>query len=612
LLQDSRFAILKIMQQKHLAILDFGSQYMHLIVRAIRHLGVSAKIYPTDVNAHDLHEAWGIIISGGPQSVVEQKLSYDPGIFKLGIPVLGLCYGHQLMAHHLGGQVTPAHHREYGRAEIALQNQNKLFFGLKTKEQVWMSHWDSVTTVPAGFKIIGKTADCPVAAMADETRNFYGLQFHPEVHHTLGGVKILENFVFKICRAEKNWSMSEYLKALEAKIKKQVGEKKVFLLVSGGVDSSVAFALLQKILGKQRVYGLHIDNGFMRLNESLAVKKSLAKAGFDNLKIVNASDQFLQAVEGVVDPEEKRKIIGRTFLAVQKAEFKKAFLNEKEWLLGQGTIYPDTIESGGTKTSDTIKTHHNRVDEVLEMINKGLVVEPLVDLYKDEVRQIGQKLGLDDILLKRWPFPGPGLAIRCLCSHGTPAPDLKKVDKKLTEIIGHNFIPTILPLKSVGVQGDQRSYCQVVMLQGEFTGWTELDRLSTQITNKVTGLSRVVLDVTPGQVAATKMQLKRGYLTKTRLHILQQAEKIVQEVVIEFGIYDDIWQFPVILLPLSFGQGETVVLRPFESREVMTANFYPMPQEVLQKMVKRILQVEGIGAVMYDITNKPPATTEWE
>ena len=378
---------------------------MHLISRRVRQLGVLSKIYPTDVNAHDLKDAWGVIISGGPNSVTDQKLSYDPGIFDLDVPILGLCYGHQLMTHHYGGIVTPAHNREYGMATLTVLNKDSLLKGLEDTEQAWMSHWDSVTQVPEGFEVIGTTEDCPVGAMANVEKKRYGLQFHPEVHHTTHGQTLLENFVFNICKAEKNWSMEEYLAQLKEEITNQVGEKKVFLLVSGGVDSSVAFALLEEVLGKGNVYGLHIDNGFMRSNESALVKKSLAAAGFDDLHVVDASDRFISAVKGMIDPEEKRHAIGKVFLDVQKDVFAELKFKQSEWLLGQGTIYPDTIETGGTNASDTIKTHHNRVPEIVEMINAGQVVEPLANLYKDEVRELGTQIGLPEKAIPgSWAF----------------------------------------------------------------------------------------------------------------------------------------------------------------------------------------------------------------
>lgn len=600
--------------KKHIAILDFGSQYMHLNTRRIRQLGVLSKIYPTDVNAHDLKDAWGIILSGGPNSVTDNNVPYDPGIFDLDIPILGLCYGHQLMAHHFGGVVTPAHNREYGLATLQVKEKNALFNGLDDTEQVWMSHWDSVTKVPEGFHVTGMTDDCPVAAMANPEAKRYGAQFHMEVHHTTHGMQMLKNFVFDICGAEKNWSMDEYLEELTQEVKDSVKDRNVFLLVSGGVDSAVAFALLEKILGKKRVYGLHIDNGFMRKDESQLVARALADAGFDNLHVVDASQTFLDAVKGMTDPETKRKMIGRVFLDVQHAEFTKLGHNADEWMLGQGTIYPDTIESGGTNTADTIKTHHNRVDEILEMINAGKVIEPLAALYKDEVRELGRQLGLPEALVNRWPFPGPGLSIRTLCSDGKPA-DMPNGDALNTQV---NDIATqqqlsafVLPIRSVGVQGDQRSYQHPAVITGSTSSWDAVRETSIKITNGVTGVNRVVYAVA-GNVTPSNATVIEGYLTRERLDLLRQVDSVVDAFVHEHALYDAIWQFPVILLPVSFGTGETVVLRPIESQEAMTVNFYPMNMDLLEQLAGQIMAISGIGAVLYDATNKPPATIEWE
>lgn len=603
------------MKHKHIAILDFGSQYTHLISRRIRQLGVLAKIYPTDVNAHDLEgEVYGVILSGGPQSVNEQKLQYDPGIFNLPVPVLGLCYGHQLMAFHYGGEVRPGTHREYGKADITVLNSDSILGRLEEKEQVWMSHWDSVAVLPDGFETIAETGDCPVAGMANHDTQRYGLQFHPEVHHSTHGMTILENFVFDICDAETNWSMEQYLEELREEIKEQVGDKKVFLLVSGGVDSSVAFALLEDILGKERVFGLHIDNGFMRKNESENVGKALAEAGFDDLHVIDASDRFLLATEKMTDPETKRRKIGQIFLDAQKDVFTDLEFNPEEWLLGQGTIYPDTIESGGTDTSDTIKTHHNRIPEIVEMINAGRVIEPLSSLYKDEVREIGHQLGLPRHLIERWPFPGPGLSIRCLCSDGVEQPieNEEETQGKLSDMAEpYGAQATVMPVQSVGVQGDQRSYQHPAVIHGAQPTWEELNALSTDITNSVHGINRVVLHV-GGDVQMSDMKLVEGYLTRERLDLLREADAIVDRIVRESDLYGVIWQFPVNIIPVSFGEGESIVLRPIESQEAMTVNFHPMQQEVLERIVAEIMQLDGIDAIFFDITNKPPATIEWE
>lgn len=603
------------MKHKHIAILDFGSQYTHLISRRIRQLGVLAKIYPTDVNAHDLEgEVYGIILSGGPQSVNEQKLQYDPGIFNLPVPVLGLCYGHQLMAFHYGGEVRPGTHREYGKADISVLNGDSILARLQEKEQVWMSHWDSVAVLPDGFETIAETADCPIAGMANTETQRYGIQFHPEVHHSTNGMTVIENFVFDICDAETNWSMEQYLEELREEIKEIVGDKKVFLLVSGGVDSSVAFALLEDILGKERVFGLHIDNGFMRKNESVNVGKALAEAGFDDLHVIDASDRFLLATEKMTEPEEKRRKIGQIFLDAQKDVFSDLEFNPDEWLLGQGTIYPDTIESGGTDTSDTIKTHHNRIPEIVEMIAAGRIVEPLSSLYKDEVREIGRKLGLPAHLIDRWPFPGPGLSIRCLCSDGkmTPIENEEETMKQLADMAEpYGALATVMPVQSVGVQGDQRSYQHPAMIYGAQPTWEELNALSTDITNSVHGINRVVLHV-GGNIDMHNMELVEGYLTRERLDLLREADAIVDRIVREENLYGVIWQFPVNIIPVSFGEGESIVLRPIESQEAMTVNFHPMKQEVLDRIVEEIMALDGVDAVFYDITNKPPATIEWE
>lgn len=602
-------------QNRHIAILDFGSQYMHLISRRIRQLGVRSKIYPTDVSVDDLKDAWGVIISGGPNSVNDQKLAYDKRLFDMSIPVLGLCYGHQLMAFHMGGVVTPAHNREYGLANVELDTTNPITKNLSSREQVWMSHWDSVTQVPEGFSVIGKTADCPVAAMSHVEKKRYGFQFHPEVHHSTHGTEFLRNFVFDICGAEKNWSMDEYVQELSEDIKTTVAGRKVFLLVSGGVDSTVAYALLQKILGADRVYGLHIDNGFMRKDESRRVGDMLTAAGFADLHIVDASEQFLEAVKGMTDPEEKRHAIGRVFLEVQKQEFAKLGLNDDEWILGQGTIYPDTIESGGTKTSDTIKTHHNRVPEIMRMIEEGRVVEPLATLYKDEVREIGLQLGLAEHLVDRWPFPGPGLSIRTLCSTGEAVvPDnIETMNVQLNAYAQRaECAAGVLPVRSVGVQGDQRSYqFPALVYSATVPSWEALNELSVRITNSVTGINRVVYWAQPTAVAPT-LTVHEGLLTRDRLNLLREVDSIVTQMVYDAGIHSAIWQFPVIALPLHTESGACVVLRPIESQEAMTVNWYQMHRSIFDAMVTAILAVPGIGGVMLDITNKPPATIEWE
>jgi GMP synthase (glutamine-hydrolysing) len=615
-----------------IAILDFGSQYTHLITRRIRQLGVLARIYSPTVDLAELRGIKGIILSGGPQSVHDDTaLKYNKDIFKFKVPILGLCYGHQLISYHFNGQVKSEKIKEYGLATLQKVGDNILLDNFKNSTEIWMSHGDQVKKIPFGFKVIARTKDCVVAGMAHDEQKLYGLQFHPEVHHTQNGLKILENFLFQICLCEQNWSMEKYWEQLVQDIKKKVGQKNVFLLVSGGVDSSVCFALLEKILGKKRVFGLHVDNGFMHLNESKQVKKYLAQAGFNDLEVVDASEQFLKKEKNIINPEKKRKIIGQTFLDIKDEVMKKMKMDPKQWILAQGTIYPDTIESGATKNADKIKTHHNRVAQILKLIKLEGLIEPLADLYKDEVREIGQKLKLPSSLINRHPFPGPGLAIRTLCSDGKEFIDNEKVlNEKLNRILGNKLKFKILPFKSVGVQGDNRTYKNPALITGNVS-WKELNNISIQITNSFSEINRVVYlpsqlggkcgGVPNQKVDLSQIKIKKAYLTKERLDLLRKVDDLVHKEIAKNKLYKNIWQFPVILAPLSLNEGdpasreklgETIILRPVESKEAMTVNFYQMPKKILNSLVKKILQIEGVDLVLYDITNKPPGTIEWE
>ena len=600
-----------------IAIIDFGSQYTHLIARRVRQLGVLAKIYPPTIQVKDLKGVKGLILSGGPQSVHNQTaIKYNSKIFDLGVPILGLCYGHQLIAKQFGGTVQSGKVKEYGFASLKKVGKNILFSGLNLKERVWMSHGDTVKKLPKDFSAIGKTSDCPVAAMANEKQNIYGLQFHPEVTHTQNGLIVLKNFVFKICKAKKDWSMDKYWQQIVKDVKKAVGKRNVFLLVSGGVDSTVCFAVLEKILGKKRVFGLHIDNGFMRLNETKKVQNALSRAGFDDLEVIDASELFLTKEKGVVDREKKREIIGRVFLQVKDKVMEKQRMSPKNWVLGQGTIYPDTIETGATKHADKIKTHHNRVAEILKLMKLGALVEPISELYKDEVRQIGKKLNLPKALLDRHPFPGPGLAIRTLCSNNKGEASLPRhkqvvVNKKLQKIVGPKLQAAVLPVKSVGVQGDNRTYRHPAIIAGNVS-WQKLHDLSVEITNKLSEINRVVYLVSPKQINFNQLKIKPSYLIKDRLDLLRQADDIVTKQIRKAKLYKKIWQFPVILAPLSLNRGEAVILRPVESREAMTVNFYPMEKKILNSIAKNISTLPGVDLVLYDVTNKPPGTIEWE
>ena len=600
------------MPKAQVVVVDFGAQYANLIARRVRQLGVYCEIALPEEPLESLLQCKGIILSGGPASVYEKNApAVSEKIFSLGKPVLGLCYGHQLMAQLLGGKVEKGKIREYGAAELEIKNKAAIFSGLGKKENVWMSHGDKVSALPKGFEAIASTADCGNAAVADFERNFFGLQFHPEVTHTAKGMKIFENFVFGVCGCRKDWSMRDFAREKIDEIKKQAGEKNVFLLASGGVDSTVALALLSKALGKERVFSLHVDTGFMRKNESKGIKEALESLGYCSLKVAGAEAQFFGALQGVSEPEKKREIIGNLFIQVQREQLEGLGFNSGEWLLGQGTIYPDTIETAETKHAAKIKTHHNRVPVIKEMIESGKVIEPLSKLYKDEVREVGELLGLPKEIVWRHPFPGPGLAIRCLCSNGKESPVQKGLDERLSKAAGKfGFDAMALPVRSVGVQGDSRTYAHPALLQ-ETLDWKKIEKASTALTNGFAEINRCVFAVAPEKIRL--VELHEAYLTKQRIKTLQEADAIVMDAIAKHGLMQEIWQFPTILLPLSVnGKGEAIVLRPVESKEAMTARFYPLEKSVLKEIAEELMALKGIGAVFYDATHKPPATIEWE
>lgn len=599
---------------RHIAILDFGSQYTHLIARLIRELNVLAKIYPSKIRAKDLPKnIAGIIISGGPQSVyAKNSLKLDAKILDLGKPILGLCYGHQLLTDILGGSVKKGERREYGKAEAALKKASALTKKISPKTIVWMSHGDKAEKLPAGFDIIASTKDCAIAGMASEERKIYGLQFHPEVYHSAEGKKIIANFVFGICSCEKNWEIDNLVDSLILKIQKQAARKNVFVLVSGGVDSNAAFSLLTRALGKDRVIGLYVDTGFMRLGETAEIQEYFKEAGFDNFKIIKASQDFFESLKNITDPEEKRSIIGQVFLDVKDEAFARLKLNHDDWLLGQGTIYPDVIESGGTDNADTIKTHHNRINEIEKMVEKGLVIEPLADFYKDEARKIGRLLNLPERLINRHPFPGPGLAIRCLCFESKVKSQKLKVDIVLKNTMPKKIKYHVLPIKSVGVQGDNRTYAYPLAVSGE-NNWEKLDQISRETTNANAEINRVLLLLNPGKAPQFELPKEDYTLTKKRIKLLQKIDAIVMAQIKDARLYAKIWQFPVILIPiLGPKKKESIVLRPIVSREAMTADFFHLKKQILRDITEKILSTGEIDYVFYDITNKPPGTIEWE
>ncbi len=499
-----------------IAVLDFGSQYTQLIARRIRELSVYSEILPPTVSVEALREAGyrGIILSGGPSSVYDDKAPLPPlAVFKTGVPVLGICYGMQAMGYLLGGQVVPADRREYGQARIALCGSSPLFNGVDPDRDdrltVWMSHGDTVMAPPPGFTVLGATDNCPVAAMADHARGLYAVQFHPEVAHTPQGTRILENFV-EICAVARSWSMASFVDTTVAAIRARVGRDRVLCALSGGVDSSVVAVLVHRAIGDQLTC-VFVDNGLLRQGEAAAVVHTFRDTLKINLVHVDATARFLARLDGIADPEDKRKRIGREFIAVFEEEAQK--LGAIRWL-AQGTLYPDVIESISAKgPSATIKTHHN-VGGLPEQMNFRLL-EPLRELFKDEVRRVGELLGLPADVIWRQPFPGPGLAIRVLGEVSAERLDrLRAADAIVQEEVRREGLErqvwqafaVLLPVHTVGVMGDLRTYGQVIALravtsQDAMTAdWARLPydllgRISNRIINEVTGVNRVVFDV---------------------------------------------------------------------------------------------------------------------
>jgi GMP synthase (glutamine-hydrolysing) len=514
------------MSHDWIAILDFGSQYTQLIARRIREQQVYCEIlrYDTPAAAIAARQPRGLILSGGPASVYDEKAPRpDPEIFRLDLPIFGICYGMQLMAQQLGGRVDKGEHREFGYAEISITESRGIFEGLPGRLQVWMSHGDQVGKLPEGFHATAKTGTCPVAAMADNQQRRFGMQFHPEVVHTPQGVHLLRRFAFQICGCRGDWKMSSFIKENIKAIREKVGGDHVLCGLSGGVDSSVVAALLHKAIGEQ-LHCVFVDNGVCRFGETEQVQKLFGDALKIDLHIARAGELFLTQLAGVVDPEQKRKIIGKTFIDVFAEEARRIGHNIR--YLAQGTLYPDVIESispiGGP--SATIKSHHNVGGLPPDL--KFDLIEPLRELFKDEVRVLGRELGLPDSLVDRQPFPGPGLAVRIL-----------------------------------------------------------------------------------------------GEVNAERVAILQQADLRVQEEVAKLDNYRDIWQSFAVLLPVQsvgvMGDDRTyenvIAVRAVRSLDGMTAEWYRMPYETLDRISTRIInEVRGVNRVVYDISSKPPATIEWE
>ncbi|MCS7365035.1 MAG: glutamine-hydrolyzing GMP synthase [archaeon GB-1867-035] len=513
------------------AVIDFGSQYTHLIARRIRELRVYSEVVPYNVNIEEIEKIRpkALILSGGPRSVYEKsspkiKKEILDWAIKENIPILGICYGHQLIVHMLGGKVERGEEGEYGISILKVLREDIIFHGAATEQKVWMSHKDQVVELPPEFIVLASTQYTPIAAYKSNEKQIYGLQFHPEVKHTKYGMKILRNFLYKVCKCKPTWKLSDFIERKIREIRKIVGNGNVIMAASGGVDSTTAAYIISKAVG-ERLHLVYVNTGLMRENEDEEVMETFRKLGFKNVHYINAKDIFLERLKGVVDPEKKRQIIAKTFIEIFENKAKEL---EKKYgrieFLGQGTIYPDRIESGqASPVADRIKSHHNVV------LPKGMklrLIEPIADLYKDEVRRLALEMGLPRNLVKRHPFPGPGLAIRII-----------------------------------------------------------------------------------------------GEVTEDKLRILRKADKIVEEEMKRSGWYWKVWQaFPVLLSIKTVGvMGDqrayeyAIALRVVYSEDGMTADFVKIPWKLLEKIASRIVnEVERVNRVLYDVTNKPPATIEFE
>ncbi|GAB4291296.1 MAG: glutamine-hydrolyzing GMP synthase [Ignavibacteriaceae bacterium] len=499
--------------KEKILIIDFGSQYTQLITRRIREANVFAEIYPHTISADLIRQLSprGLIFSGGPMSVYDEDApDIDAEILDLGIPLLGICYGLQLIAKKLGGKVEPASDREYGKAVLKVEKHSLLFDGIPREINVWMSHGDFLTAVPPGFDILAVSDHTPFCAIADERLKIYGVQFHPEVVHTMFGEKILRNFLYKVCYCKGDWTPDHFISQSIEEIKSKVGNEQVICALSGGVDSTVAAVLVNKAIG-DKLISVHIDTGLMRKNESKNVGRLFKEKLSLNYIHVEAGDVFLDRLKGISDPEQKRKIIGQTFIEIFEEQARKA--GDVKFLV-QGTLYPDVIESVSVKgKSATIKTHHN-VGGLPEKMNLRLI-EPFRELFKDEVRKVGRELNIPEELIRRHPFPGPGLAVRILGEVNRQMLDILREadDIFITEIINAGLYDNIwqafavlLPVRSVGVMGDARTYENVLALRavtsvdGMTADWFEFDHkflsdVSNKIINKIRGINRVVYDI---------------------------------------------------------------------------------------------------------------------
>ncbi len=617
-----------------LAILDCGGQYTKVIDRKVRELGVYSDIFPMGVGADKLIGYDAMILSGGPSSVwASGAPTYDPNIFSLGIPTLGICYGMQLINEHFGGIVRPEVKTEYGPTEIDIVAPCPLTDGLDKKQTVLMSHGDAVQKHADGFVTFAVTGDV-VAGIYNAEKKIIGVQFHPEVDLSEHGVEMLENFLRKFCNLKETYALEDRIETSVKMIREKVGNNKVIVLVSGGVDSAVTAALLVRALPPENVYAIHIDHGMMRKNESDLICENLKKLGLVHMKRVNAENEFFNGavddgdgkiigpLSKTVDPEKKRKIIGSMFIKVTAKAAEEIGIDFENTFLAQGTLRPDLIESGNPDVSgyaNKIKTHHNDVDIIRKFRERGKIIETNWDWHKDEVRQVARMLGLDEEIASRQPFPGPGLGVRIICNDSTVAFTTEQREQLaafLGSYAGGKYTGRIAPIRSVGVQGDNRSYKSLVILGGGLpANFEEAFDVARAIPNNLPFINRVAYRVDSTDPISV-FSCSPMHICHETAEILREADAIVTGTVMNKKIA----QCFAVLIPVSTVQDKpySVVIRAVVTSDYMTAraavpgvHFAP---EALTSAAKQIKDKLGdkVDMVLYDITGKPPATIEWE
>lgn len=628
-----------------LAILDCGGQYTKVIDRKVRELGVYTDIFPMGVAAEKLKDHGAIIFSGGPASVWENGApEYDDAIFDLGIPMLGICYGMQMIVDHFGGKVAPNFKTEYGQIDISVDPNCPIFAGLDKTQKVLMSHGDAVSVMPEGFQLVAKTDDV-CAGVYNEEKNIIGVQFHPEVDPTVNGVKMLENFVRGVCKFVEVYALEDRIQTSIDMIRRRVGEDgKVIVLVSGGVDSAVTAALLVKALRPDQVYGIHIDHGMMRKNESDIICQNLADLGLTQMQRINAEDEFFNTpleIDGekyaplseTCEPEKKRAIIGHMFFVVTENAARALDLDFETAFLGQGTLRPDLIESGNPDVSGyakKIKTHHNDVGVIRKLRDKGHVIETNWDWHKDEVRQVARMLGLDESIASRQPFPGPGLGVRILCTDGGNSADpeksakLSEYSEKISAISGAKREMALAPIQSVGVQGDHRSYRSLAILadNGLDVDWDLIRNNAREIPNNLDFINRVAYLINRKSIGGELVSVRSRICHETS-DLLREIDDIVTNELMKplpGAKTSKIAQCFAVLVPISTdGKRYSIAIRAVVTSDFMTAQSaipgVDFPKDALANILSRIQThpvAEKIDMIFYDVTGKPPATVEWE